>query len=392
MKRSLIIFSALMFLGGCSTISDFLDLNNDSPEELEKRRIEQLEVPPELSRAAINDSMAIPGGLQGRSSYSDMQKRKQMKDIITGKAGLKQKNDSANTTESAVSFVRSGNRMWLKVKTTKDVAFGKLASFFKNQEYPIKRKEKALLLIESDWMADTKSVPEGLLKGITALFGSPVKEKIRARIEDGEQEGIVEIFITRYAVERVLVDDIESGNVIFEHNAGTGKSSTKSHSWKPMTSDPAFESELIKKFALFIGLNQKATVKLADSAEEIKKTSKITTQEQQDILKINESFFSSWRMIGVAIDRASFTLYDKDRLNGKYYVRYDRTADDVEDEGFWSSIAFWKSDDNKGIDKLVIKIEDKGGYCSVTTEKEDGTEVPKDFAVKLLNLINEQLY
>lgn len=386
------LFSIVLAMSGCSSIKSLLDWDRESPEELEEKRLKELELPPEFSRMEVNDSMAIPGALRGNASYSSMAKRKQINDAISGTGDS---NVSGTFNNDRVKFLRSGDAMWLQVKADQGGAYSKIKAFFENQEYPIEREEKALSIIETEWMADTNAIPQGFLKGITALFGAPVKEKFRSRIEIGEKAGTVEIFITRYAVERVLVDEIESGNVIFEKNVGAGNSSTKSRSWKPMASDPAVESEILKRFVVFLGYDDQAIEKVVEQAEEKPQSTRFfaATETEPAYLLVNERFFTAWRLVGIAIDRASYTLDDRDRTEGKYYVRYDRSAETSEEKGFWASLVFWKDDDESiGIDNFIFKVEDNGGSCKVTVLPNGENEISPALVEKVLKLLDEQFY
>src|SRR5580765_5743662 len=59
-------------------------------------------------------------------------------------------------------------------------------------------------------------------------------------------------------------------------------------------------------------------------------------------VQIDEGFDRAWRRVGLALDRVGFTVEDRDRSQGIYYVRYvDADAADKKEKGFWSKLAFW---------------------------------------------------
>ncbi len=383
----------LSSVAGCSSISSTFGLGSKDPEDLEKKRLEKLEVPPDFSRAAVNDSMAIPGALRGSASFSEMNKRKAVNDALSNGNGSQ--DSETDAMSQRVKFLRSGNNSWLQLQLTQDVAYAKVKAFFNNQEYTIARDEPAIFVIETEWMADGNAIPTGFLKGITSIFGSPVKEKFRVRIETGEQAGTVEMFLTQYSVERVLVDEIASGNATFELNAGTGKSSTKSHSWRPRASDASVESEMLKKFVIFLGFDDDGVEELVAKEEVVldKNSYVKATDEQPAHIEINERFFNAWRLVGIAIDRASYTVEDKDRSNGLYYVRYDRSAESEEEEGFWASLVFWSDDPSEGVDNFIFKVVDEGKKCKVIVVSDDEkTALPAPLVEKVLQLLDEQFY
>ena len=62
---------------------------------------------------------------------------------------------------------------------------------------------------------------------------------------------------------------------------------------------------------------------------------------------MEEPFDRAWRRVGLALDRIGFTVEDRDRAQGLYFVRYvDPDADNKSpSKGFLSRLAFWRSDD-----------------------------------------------
>ena len=52
---------------------------------------------------------------------------------------------------------------------------------------------------------------------------------------------------------------------------------------------------------------------------------------------MDESFDRAWRQVGLTLDRSGFTVEDRDRASGVYYVRYvDPKTAGQEEPGFWS--------------------------------------------------------
>src|SRR5690606_16320680 len=55
-------------------------------------------------------------------------------------------------------------------------------------------------------------------------------------------------------------------------------------------------------------------------------------------LRLNEPFDQAWRRVGVALDSAGFSMEDRDRSAGDYYVRYldTDTGEKIEQPNFFS--------------------------------------------------------
>ena len=80
-----------------------------------------------------------------------------------------------------------------------------------------------------------------------------------------------------------------------------------------------------------------------------------------------EGFDRAWRRVGLALDRVGFTVEDRDRVQGLYYVRYvdpDADVNGKKDDGFFSKLAFWRSDDTKDTrpaSDIQYRVQVKGG-------------------------------
>jgi outer membrane protein assembly factor BamC len=58
-------------------------------------------------------------------------------------------------------------------------------------------------------------------------------------------------------------------------------------------------------------------------------------------LEVDEPFDRAWRRIGLGLDRGAFTVEDRDRANGVYFVRYldpELEAKQREQQGFFSRL------------------------------------------------------
>ena len=66
-------------------------------------------------------------------------------------------------------------------------------------------------------------------------------------------------------------------------------------------------------------------------------------------LEVNERFDRAWRRVGLALDRVGFTVEDRDRSKGLYFVRYiDPDAACQEGHRLARQAGFWKSSDPVG--------------------------------------------
>jgi outer membrane protein assembly factor BamC len=112
-------------------------------------------------------------------------------------------------------------------------------------------------------------------------------------------------------------------------------------------------------------------------------------------LAVNEQFDRAWRRVGLALDRVGFTVEDRDRTKGLYYVRYiDPQADNKSGDtgGFLSKLKFWGSDKPKPSEQFRIQVKDANAAGSqVNVLNKEGGREKSDTADRILALLYEQL-
>ena len=112
-------------------------------------------------------------------------------------------------------------------------------------------------------------------------------------------------------------------------------------------------------------------------------------------LKVNEPFDRAWRRVGLALDRIGFTVEDRDRSKGLFFVRY--IDPDVEakasgsQKGFFDKLAFWRKDDPASKPQYRIFVAESAGTSDVTVQGADGKPDNSSTSKRILNLLLEQL-
>jgi outer membrane protein assembly factor BamC len=114
--------------------------------------------------------------------------------------------------------------------------------------------------------------------------------------------------------------------------------------------------------------------------------------DDRPALILPDSFYDAWRRVGLAIERLGFTLEDRNRAEGRYFVRYDPRAEQGRrEEGFLDWLAFWRDDEPDRVELYVIQLKQDDGRTVVTVTGEDGKPAPADVAERVLTLLHDQL-
>jgi outer membrane protein assembly factor BamC len=112
---------------------------------------------------------------------------------------------------------------------------------------------------------------------------------------------------------------------------------------------------------------------------------------------VNDGFDRAWRRVGLALDRVGFTVEDRDRSKGYYFVRYvdpqiDGQQGSDKDKGFLSKLAFWKSD-KSGIkaEQYRVVVKEADSISEVQVQDKDGQQDNSDTGRRILSLLHDQL-
>jgi len=110
-------------------------------------------------------------------------------------------------------------------------------------------------------------------------------------------------------------------------------------------------------------------------------------------MEVDDNFDRSWRRIGLALDHGGFTVEDRDRAQGLYYVRYvDAKEAAREEPGFFSKITSWFGKSNtSAVGKYRISIKAPGDTATVTVLNDQGQPDNSDNAQRIVALLVDEL-
>ena len=161
--------------------------------------------------------------------------------------------------------------------------------------------------------------------------------------------------------------------------------------WQPRPADPELEAEMLRRLLLKLGAKEDQAKAMMATTEPQAPRARVVAG-QTSVIEVDEGFDRAWRRVGVALDRTGFTVEDRDRIQGIYYVRYaDPKPYNKEEPGFFAKF-FGFGKDKYDPDKLAryrvqVKGEGERSTVSVLTEKA-GTEkgdTPARIATLLVN-------
>ncbi len=381
-KNGIIGVLALAGLTGCSSISNLLDPDRIDYKSASKAPTTSLEVPPDLTQIRRDSRFALPEN-QGSATAStfNLQQAASKKPgaVPAGAAAV------APTQVQDMHIEREGTQRWLVVKQSPEVLWPQIKDFWQELGFLISSESQETGVMETDWAEDRAKIPQDIIRNtlgkvLDSLYSTGTRDKFRTRIERAPN-GDVDIYISHRGAEEVLT--------------GSQKDQTV---WTPRPNDPGLEAEFLSRLMVRLGSDTERAKVAVNSPTVVKARAKLVKDAAGNYVEVDEGFDRSWRRVGLALDRVGFTVEDRDRSKGLYFVRYIDQDIDAKtkgaSEGFFSKLTSWwgSSDKNNTALKYRVFIKDAAGDTSqVTVQNNDGKPDSSATAEKILQLISEQL-
>jgi outer membrane protein assembly factor BamC len=339
--------------------------------------VPQLEIPPDLSTPSQDDSTALPGGSETFSRYIKQR---------SGLAGAG--SDPVILPKfSNMKIERSGNQRWLVVPGNAQKLWPAIKAFWQENGFIINIDQAEAGVMETDWAEDRSKIPQDFIRNAIGtvfddVYSTAERDKFRTRLEPGTDPDTTEIYISHRGMYETYITE--------------GKDQTR---WQPRAANPELEAEMLRKLMVKLGSDE-TSAKAAVAANPVLDRAKIAkTADGNNALEIAEPFDRAWRRVGLALDRTGFTVEDRDRSQGLYFVRYIDPGIDskpkAEEESWTSKMAFWRSKEDK------TKVENQSRYRVQVKTNADASQVQvltaeggvdkSDTAKKILSILLEQL-
>jgi outer membrane protein assembly factor BamC len=349
-------FAALALLAGCGTMENLLG-GDRIDYRSQAQTVRPLEVPPDLTQLARDSRY------QAQASVSA--------------AGLAAASTAAPANPLAGMRVeRNGNTRWLFVPMAPDALFPQARAFWVDAGFVIANENAAAGLLETDWAENRAKLPQDLVsrtvgRVFDSLRDTGERDRFRMRIE--RTEGGSEVFISHRGAEEVV----------------SGGNANATVSWKPRANDPALEAEFLQRLMVRLGARaEPARTAVAQAAQVADRARALSAST----LEVDDGFERAWRRVGLALDRSGFTVEDRDRNAGLYFVRYvDPRAAGVEDPGWFARLFGGKPDASAAPVRFRITVKADGAAKSnVALQASSGEAVPNEVAQRVIAvLVNE---
>lgn len=333
-----------------------------------------LSYPPDLITAQADRRYIVQDGTATMSEYNAaVKKSAQMRStVLSGIPGMR--------------IARDGERRWLVVEKPAAELYPQVKDFWQENGFLLVVDSPSTGIMETDWAENRASIQQDWLRSklnsiLDSISDTGERDKYKTRLEVSKPNE-TEIYITQKgAIEKCVTDATTTA--------------CNYTVWTARPNDPELEAVFLARLMERLGMTQEQAKAMvaAPLGPKTPKAKLVEDGPNQAHIEIAAGFDRGWRDVGLALDRSNFTVEDRNRTNGLYYVRYVNAKDVGEtSKGFFANLFSSKDTSNLQAKKYQVLVKSAGeNTVSVYVQNADGKPENTPAGSQLLKILTEQL-
>ncbi|WP_373302966.1 outer membrane protein assembly factor BamC [Pigmentiphaga litoralis] len=368
------LLTLCVLVTGCNTVNQLLGKEEsiDYKSASQPNKNAKLEVPPDLTQLPQDTRYQLPAG-PASTTFSSYSTTKPAPSAPAATAVLPARSD--------MRVERAGAQRWLVVENRPpEQLYPIVRQFWQDNGFLIREDTPQAGVMETDWAENRAKIPQDFIRRTVGrvfdgLWSTGERDMYRTRLERSGSG--TEIYIShRGAVEEL-----------------TGSEKTQTI-WTARPNDPGLEAEFLSRLMVRLGSDTdraKSAVAQAAPVNDPGQAPRLLTVTPSGALQVNESFDRAWRRVGLALDRGGFTVEDRNRAEGTYFVRYVDTdaVNTTEKPGFFSRL--FKRDTTETRPQFRVKLASAGEQTQVTVLNSQGAPENSATGRRILTVLGDQL-
>ena len=352
--RSTVLVTAALALGACSTIDGFLS-GDKIDYKSQSAKTAPLDVPPDLTQLQRDTRYQVQAGnAVSASTFGSAAP-------ATPGASAASSN-VAPTSIGQMRIVREGNQRWLSVPIPAEQLWPQLRSFWQERGFALVIDNPEAGVMETDWAENRAKIPQDIIRRtvgriLDSLYDSGERDRFRLRVERNGAGS--DIFISHRGMAEVYTTDRKEQTT-----------------WTNRPTDPQLEAEFLSRLMVKLGAKEDVARTVVANPVAVSATprARLLTGQASSALQVDEGFDRAWRRVGLTLDRSGFTVEDRDRASGLYFVRYVDPKDAATAEpGFFAKLFnFGKSDPAQTPGRYRIAVKADGERTTVSVQNAQG--------------------
>jgi outer membrane protein assembly factor BamC len=364
-------------LAACSTIDNFMSGDKVDYRSAGTTREKGLEVPPDLTQLSREARFQQQGGSVSAAQFQAGTGGTAAAATAPAASGV------APAAAGDVRIERQGSQRWLAVPLPPEQVWPQLQSFWNERGFKLILDQADAGVMETDWAENRTKLPNDVIRNalgklIDSLYSTGERDKFRTRVERTPTGS--EIYVSHRGLDEVY--------------SGVQKDTTV---WQPRPADPQLEAEMLQRLMLRFGAKEEQVkTAVAPNAVGAVPAPRARAVSGQNVaaLQVDDGFDRAWRRVGLALDRSGFTVEDRDRASGLYFVRYvDPAQAGSEEPGFIGKLLnFGRKKEEAGApSRYRVQVKGEGDRSTVTVLNAQGAADNGAVAQRIVSLLLEDL-
>ena len=199
---------------------------------------------------------------------------------------------------------------------------------------------------------------------------------------------------------RTRIERTDTGSEIFVTHKGMievyttpQKDYTK---WEPRPTEPDLENEILTKLLVRLGASEavaRSAVENPVAAVPAQPRARVLSGVPGSALEVDDGLDRAWRRVGLALDRSGFSVEDRDRAAGLYFVRYvdPKTAGQDATPGFFAKLFGASTDSSGAAIKYQVALKADGSKTIVSVLDSQGAPDNSDNSKRIAARLAEEL-
>jgi outer membrane protein assembly factor BamC len=381
-KHFMLTAAAAAVLSGCSWFSS----DSSSVDYKSAGSLPPLEVPPDLTSPQRDNRYAIPEPARSSTTLSGYEAER--RDPAARGARPTAASPSGPVVLPVIENVkveRAGAQRWLVVQEPPEQLWPVVKAFWQENGFLIRTELPEAGVMETDWAESRARIQEGAVRDFLGkvfdyFHSTAERDKYRTRL-DRTADGGTEIYISHRGMQELYTTRDPRGDT-------PGQTA-----WQPRPPDPELEAEFLRRLMVRLGTPGERAKQLTASSEPNQRAEIVKANDGTERLQVHEPFDRAWRRVGLALDRVGFTVEDRDRQKGLYFVRYADPESEVaqKERGFMSRIFSFGSDSKVKAEQYRVQVSSETSGSQVLVLNKDGAAESSKTAQRILALLHEQL-
>ena len=351
-------------LSACSSL-DSLTSGDKLDYRTKAVKVETLEVPPDLSQLARDGRYQPQAGVVSASNLRPTANVPSATPALVVPAAT-----------GDLRIERQGNTRWLVTSLPPETIFPLLRTFWTERGFVLAEDNAEIGVMETAWAENRAKIPMDFIRGtlgriLDSAYSSGERDRYRTRVERTATGS--EVYITHRGVVEVY-DSIQKVSTV----------------WQARPTDPELEAEFLTRLMVKLGAKDDiARTTVASASAPPPKARGVAATSST--MELDQAFDRAWRQVGLALDRSGFTVEDRDRSAGMYFVRYiDPKLAGKEEPNFF--MKFFSSDKDAGRpQRYRVLVKAAGAKTQISMQNSQGATDDSPIARQIIGRLIDEL-